>query len=432
MQRLSAGVLVFLALFQEPTEAQEKSFTVTLQINKAITAPTPVCMPLTLPAEMATWDMVFAPAGKGNVWGQLTAPGLFTEHIKATREKGVRRDLHLVLTEKDNLAAGAAITLEFKLLRLPDIYIPQFNWKDAKGQHADLMFGKAPVLRYMYKAYDDSSAAVRNQTYKVFHHLFDPAGKRLVTNGGHTSAGVTDPKKLLYPHHRGIQMGFSKTFYAGGKKKADTWHCQKDDHQSHQGFLKIEANYLLGRHRVAVDWHGAGKEVIVKEERELTVYKVPGGTLVEFASRLKAARGTVKLDGDPQHAGFQFRAHNDVAAKTAKQTYYLRPDGKGELGATRNWPADKTMVHLPWYAMSFVLDGKRYTVCYLDHPNNPRDSRHSERDYGRFGCYFEREITADRPLVLTYRLWLQEGEMTVEQVQALSAAFTAPPKVTVK
>jgi hypothetical protein len=82
--------------------------------------------------------------------------------------------------------------------------------------------------------------------------------------------------------------------------------------------------------------------------------------------------------------------------------------------------------------MSFVLGEKRYTVCYLDHPSNPHEARHSERDYGRFGCYFEHELTPEKPLVLNYRIWLQEGEMTGEQVLALSNQFVSPPKVAVK
>src|SRR5262249_16462011 len=190
------------------------------------------------------------------------------------------------------------------------------------------------------------------------------------------------PKKLLYPHHRGLQMGWNKCSYADGKKKADTWHCQKDDHQSAEGTVYIAGGPVLGRHRVLVDWHGPGKEVFVKEERELTAYALPGGTLIDFAARLHTTGGKVKLDGDPQPAGFQFRGQNDVAEKTAKQTYYLRPDGKGGLDETRNWEpkTKKGPTNLPWDAMSFVLDGKRYTVCYLNHPQNPGESRWSERD----------------------------------------------------
>ena len=176
------------------------------------------------------------------------------------------------------------------------------------------------------------------------------------------------------------------------KQKADTWHAMPGDtHQEHEKVLRQEEGAVLGRHRVLVRWHGAKNDVFALEERELTVYNVPGGTLVEFASKLKTAGGKVKLDGDPQHAGFQFRAANAVAEKTAKQTYYLRPDGKGALGATCNWdPKTKEgPVNLPWDAMSFVLGDKRYTVAYLNSSKNPKESRFSERDYGRFGCYFE-------------------------------------------
>jgi hypothetical protein len=79
-----------------------------------------------------------------------------------------------------------------------------------------------------------------------------------------------------------------------------------------------------------------------------------------------------------------------------------------------------------------VIDGKRYTVVYLNHPSNPKPSRWSERDYGRFGCYFEYELTEQNPLVVNYRVWLQEGEMTQAQCEALYQAFATPPKVTMK
>jgi hypothetical protein len=68
----------------------------------------------------------------------------------------------------------------------------------------------------------------------------------------------------------------------------------------------------------------------------------------------------------------------------------------------------------------------------LNHPNNPGESRWSERDYGRFGCYFEYELTEKNPLLVRYRVWLQEGEMTVEEVDALYKAFVQPPRITVK
>src|SRR5271165_4551083 len=131
-------------------------------------------------------------------------------------------------------------------------------------------------------------------------------------------------------------FAFNKITYGSGIT-ADTWHAKpKDTHQSHAGILSADEGAVAGRHRVAVDWHGPKNDIFAKEEREITVYNVPGGTLLDFATRLKTAGGKVRLDGDPQHAGFQFRASNDIAEKSAKQTYYLRPDGKGKLDDTRN------------------------------------------------------------------------------------------------
>jgi hypothetical protein len=79
--------------------------------------------------------------------------------------------------------------------------------------------------------------------------------------------------------------------------------------------------------------------------------------------------------------------------------------------------------------MSFVVVGRRYTAVYLDHPDNPKEARYSERSYGRFGSYFEYDLDEQRPLEINYRLWLQEGEMTIEEASALSADFVAPLEV---
>lgn len=400
----------------------------------------PLCIPLSVDESLAKFDEVgvkiIFDMGKEIVTvGQLTNPGITTESIPPSKVGLVRRDLHLVLPDMPAMTKWR-LAVPFTGLRKPEV--ARFAWTEKKDEFQQLLWTRSGTLtsylRYMNRPYDVTSKEARDKSYKVFHHLYDPAGKRLVTNGGFADDGATDPKKLLYPHHRGIMYGFNKCSYGPDlKKKADTWHCQGDVHVAHEKTLSAEAGPVLGRHRVLLGWHGEKNERFAEEERELTVYQVKGGTLVEFASRLKTTGGKIRVDGDPQHAGFQFRAHNDVAASTKKQTYYLHPDGsKGEMGKERNWPGDKTMVDLPWYAMSFVLGEQRYSVCYLNHPNNPKETRFSERDYGRFGGYFEREITEDRPLVVNYRLWLQNGEITAEQAQTLRTAFAAPPKYVVK
>jgi len=442
-RHLIVSVVGCFLLAASPLRAQ--TIEITLEGGKQPIKEVPVCVPLSLTEEQASRRDLLTLLFQGKdygTFGQLTAPGILTEHLPPSAKGLVRRDLHFVLGE---LQAGEKLVVSCKLDSRSKYHRRDFNW--VENEHGFNTLERAgasdvapdaprPFLRYMRAAYDNSSAEKRNRTYKVFHHLFEHSGNRLVTNGGHTDP-YTDEKTLLYPHHRGLMYAFNKIAYGEGLKlKADTWHAMPGDtHQEHDKILFQEAGFVLGRHRVQIKWCGAKSDVFAIEERELTVYDIVGGTLVEFASRLKTTGGKVRLDGDPQHAGFQFRAANEVAGKeSAKQTYYLRPDGKGEMGATRNWDP-KTRegpVNLPWDAMSFVLGGKRYTVAYLNSPQNPKESRFSERDYGRFGCYFEYDLTAEHPLVVNYRVWLQDGEMTGDQVAALYEAFAHPPRIIVK
>jgi hypothetical protein len=123
---------------------------------------------------------------------------------------------------------------------------------------------------------------------------------------------------------------------------------------------------------------------------------------------------------------------DEVVEKTSNQTYFVRPDGAGKPNETRNWPDFKEHVNLPWNAMSFVLGNRRYTAAYLDKPTNPKEARYSERAYGRFGSYFVYDLEPPKTLDLNYRIWLQDGEMTVPEVAAKSADFVEPIEVTVK
>jgi len=316
-----------------------------------------------------------------------------------------------------------------------------FRFVEKKGEYTDLLYGERPVLRYVNAPHDPAD---HFYTFKPFHHVFDPAtGKTLLTSGA-----TKTNKEGLYPHHRGLFYGWNKISYDG--KTADIWHGTKNVFSTHEKVLSEEAGPVLGRQRSRITWHGEDGQTFATEERELTAYAVPGGTLIDFASVLKTDRPKVRLDGDPQHAGFHFRANMELGAKVQKEeaaakkekrkpapseTYYLRPDGKGKVDETRNWDAkarDPKAVNLPWDACSFVVGGKRYTVLRINHPDNPGEARGSERNYGRFGDYFEYDLTPDKPLRVKYRVWVQEGEMTVEQCNAMREAFVHPPEVKAK
>jgi hypothetical protein len=362
-----------------------------------------VAVPVAIPAPSAAAATAILEDGTGKTLQGQVASG---------------RELRFVLPE---LKAGKTAAFKVTFLREPSKLDETFAWKTVEGDYAEASVGTRPVLRYMYKALDESTKDARTQTYKIFHHLYDPKGEMFVTKGPGSQ----------FTHHRGIFYGFNKVTY-GDNRTCDVWHCTGDAFQSHEKFLLAEAGPVYARQRLSVAWHGVKKEVFATEERDLSVASLPGGTLLDFVSELTPLIAPLKLDGDPQHAGFHFRAAAEVAEKTSKRTYYIRPDGADKFGATRNWPDNKDHVNLPWDAMCFVLNDQRYTVAYLDRPDNPKEARFSERDYGRFGSYFQKTLEKDQKLVVRYRLWLQAGEMKGDEIARLSADFVDPPHVTVK
>jgi hypothetical protein len=293
-----------------------------------------------------------------------------------------------------------------------------FTFKEAPGEYVDVLDGTRPVLRFVNKPRD---AKNHYPTFKPFHQMFDPA--EIIVNSG-TSETAKDAQ---FPHHRGLFFGFNKTGFG------DVWHGTKNAYQNADPKMTTFVTPVSASHTAKIAWFGEDGKSFAHEDRTVTVYKAAGGTLLDWNTVLATDLPKVRLDGDPQHAGFHFRANHEVS-KTNKQTYYIRPDGKGMPGETRNWDAkakDAKAVNLPWDACSFVVAGKRFTALRIASPANPGETRHSERDYGRFGDYFEYDLTPATPLKLAYRIWLQEGEMTVEQCAAVAEGFRSPPKVDV-
>ena len=386
-----------------------KEHTVSISVTSKIDGTdVPVSVPIEIDDDYVS-AAIKTPSGE-TILGQLTGPSLLAE--------AESREIHFVVPR---VAAGETLTLDATLST--DAFDgSSFAWDVDPGKTATLSHSGRNVLKYMFERVDDSSDERRNETYKVYHHVFDPTGKFLVTKG---PGGK-------FPHHRGLFFGFNRISY-GDNQKADVWHCRKGESQVHTKFLATESGPVLGRHQVAIDWNGQDGKTFANEKRQMTAYHVEGGTLIEFASIVTPTKGPVRLDGDPQHAGFQFRGSQHIADVSNSKTYYLRPDGRGKPGEYRNWKNEgDSHANLPWNAQSFVIDDQRFTCCYLDRPGNPKESRFSERDYGRFGSYFEYDLTADNPLQLNYRIWLQAGEMTVDTVSAVSEAFVNRPVADLK
>ena len=299
-----------------------------------------------------------------------------------------------------------------------------FRWEEGKGEYLDLLFNGRKATRYIY-AYDTSTAQRILETYKTFHHLFDAQGPNLLTNGPDGLRPYL-ANQILYPHHRGIFIGWNRLEFGG--QRYDFWHMGEQGRvQKHQKFLELAAGPVMAKSKALIHWNDKNGETIIAEQRETTVFRQSKPTilLLDFHTELKAVRGDVFLNGDPEHAGFQYRAHDDVAkgGKEVKATYLFHKDG-----------IDPKKDHnLPWVSMSYGLNDRRYNVQHINHPGNPEPTIYSAyRDYGRFGAFFKEEIPAGKTLILRYRIWVGRGEMPKRQELANRySTFVEVPKVEV-
>lgn len=293
----------------------------------------------------------------------------------------------------------------------------RFVWTiDEKQGTADLILGDVPVVRYMF-AHDFSTPERRDETYKVFHHVFGPGTKTLITKG----AGGD------YPHHRGIYLGFNRTKYEG--KSSDFWHCKEEKSNKegaclkHVGFRESQGDSDHGWMTSDIHWLDAAGQPVVVEARTLDVRKLPlespqeFGWQIDVKSVLESRRGKVELDGDRQHAGLQFRAAQIVAKENS--AHYVRPAGFPEQEKAFEVDDGKEPekhVNLGWLAMSYPIGNERYTVQYCEDPSLPKPSRFSERPYGRFGAFFKAELDTDKPLTLRYRFLITPGNTPSREV----------------
>jgi len=160
---------------------------------------------------------------------------------------------------------------------------------------------------------------------------------------------------------------------------------------------------------ISIHWQTDAGEVFLEEERSQIFRRVKGDGAyleVDVDSLLRTTSADVELNGDPEHAGCQFRPSNAVAQnKSAK--YLFHQEGIDP----------KKDKDLPWVAESFVIGDQHYFAQHLSHPSIPKGNTYSAyRDYGRLGAYFVKTIPKGESLHLTYRITVGAGALPGREV----------------
>jgi hypothetical protein len=265
----------------------------------------------------------------------------------------------------------------------------------------DLLNGDVPVYRHVTPVFNPAKHA---ETFKVFHHV----------NGFHGEGFLTKGVGGEFTHHRGLFLGWSVTTTAG--KTMDSWHGGNGSSIRHSKYLpERELKVERARRASVSEWTERDGTVLVRDTREITAWFPEAGRLyMDWSITIASASGdSVKLNGDPQHAGFQFRADSLITAFE-----YLGPadkTGTGDVWTMKNANS--------WAVNKFALKGHGYAVMQMDHPTNPRPVVVSHRDYGRFGHYFTATIPKDKPLTFYFRTMVLDTDKSPSLTQAAAQAL---------
>ena len=117
----------------------------------------------------------------------------------------------------------------------------------------------------------------------------------------------------------------------------------------------------------------------------------------------------------------------DQTVADANNATYIRPEGfpqdpKPYQVNDRTDP--EKHADLGWLAMTYELSGSRYNVEYMESASQPKKFRYSERPYGRFGAFYETELTEEKPIELQYRVVISEGKSPAgSEIQQRFEAF---------
>jgi hypothetical protein len=278
-------------------------------------------------------------------------------------------------------------------------FVPAFaaDIKVTPNEAVDVAQEGKVVARFMM-SHDVSTPAKRLDNYKPYLHVFDPSGALRLTKG----------PGFNFTHHRGIMLGFAKINVGG--RNFDRWHMTGGD-QVVTAIKPTDSGFVA-----SIDWQGATAQdkPILTEERAFTFTKAtaPFYLGIEMKTALKPDQGEAKIDGDPEHAGAQFRPSEKI---DGTRTTYVYPGKDVLIHKVRD---------LTWVAEVFTIEGKTFTALLLNHPSNPKDTAFSAyRDYGRFGAFPKGVATSEAPFKLNYKWLIAEGD--VRDAAAFQQAYNA-------
>jgi len=228
-----------------------------------------------------------------------------------------------------------------------------------------------------------------------------------------------------HPHHRALR--FSHLY---GNLSRDYWHQARHHHLR---FTKVEGDTVIEE----LEWEGAakGQGPEMREEREFRFLAFPDGARgmdvrvtyrpgavaplkirpMSWAGQHDQIFAIVVIRVAPElgNSGVVTLASGktiDARLGTAKHASGITTNGKRE-GADESLEIWKT----PWIDISGTIEGKKYGVAFIAHPQNPYPTVW-RRDYLYWGIQASIEakggieLQEGQPLTLRYRVVVHQGD----------------------
>jgi hypothetical protein len=304
-------------------------------------------------------------------------------------------------TTEENMNTGLTALLAFAVAgALPFVFAtPAYagEWTLADGANAalpgrkvDIREGDRLVAQFIYG---------QGQA-KPYLHLYGQAGQLL----------TQWTQDQMYPHHRGIFIGWMKITSNLGTD--DLWTISRGARMTVAKFEKLQGDANGATLVAAVEWRSAGKDdagsdLLLAETRALALTRPEGKrTQVDAQFHLRAGRD-LTLGGDLQHAGVHLRATKELVGREKEVVYLWSPDIPKDK-------ADRVIAkELRWVRMVFPAGDRWYSAAQFNAPSNPVEQL-SARTYGRFGFFFQKDLKADEVLKLSYRFVVEPAEAPAE------------------
>jgi hypothetical protein len=303
----------------------------------------------------------------------------------------------------------------FKLKKSSQASIFTFTEND-NGQ-LNLSEQGEPILTYNFGMQLKEGVKERYRRSSYIHPIYDTKGNRL-----------TDDFPVDHYHHRGVFWVWPKVYI--DKKRYDLWHIYGQDgtldgiHQVFEDWLYKKTGPVCAEFGVKNCWQLENNQKVMDEWIFVRIFKATDKNRAIDIQLVLKPTIPLTLEGQTTkgYGGFNFR---------------FAPRTETQITSHHGKEMDSDLKHLTWADESAKFAENDYFsgVSIFQHKNNiDFPAGWCLRHYGFLGVAWPGvepySMTPGKPLSLSFRIWIHQGDAETGQVKPAYTVFENPPLIT--